>query len=521
MKSLDLRLLLSRSSSRTLVYVSFFAAFVWAAIVIANAVLLAAIIVGIIDNQQGIPKKIFALACLWIFRSVFQSRFEYWCSVKASAIKMEMRNEITGEISAFTQTSPTKLSTLLIKGLNSLDIYLGRFIPQTFFSMVLPLLVIVTIAVFDPLSAVITVVTLPLIPFFGALIGKFTADSVNKKWQSLGTLSNYFEDSVRGFVTLKIFGRSKNQSERILKMGDDYTSETMKVLRISFLSAFALELCATISVALIAVVVGLRLVDDTIAFKSALTVLILAPEVYFPLRNAAALFHASADGSEAVKEIDVIKKRELIHESGLIEVGSNFIRWQDWNCEISKQVRARLLSAELYRGDTRFIVGESGSGKSTFALKVINALLESSSNPSIGYVPQMPHFASGSIRDQFVLLKKNADDAVIIQILREVGLHMTDLSDGLETLIGGAGENSSDLSGGQIRKIAVARALFQRPDFIIADEPTADLDTESARLVMLALRKRSTEGAITLFITHDLSLVQNQEKTLQMMRVDV
>jgi ABC-type transport system involved in cytochrome bd biosynthesis fused ATPase/permease subunit len=133
----------------------------------------------------------------------------------------------------------------------------------------------------------------------------------------------------------------------------------------------------------------------------------------------------------------------------------------------------------------------------------------------------MPHFASGSIRDQFVLLKKNADDAVIIQILREVGLHMTDLSDGLETLIGGAGENSSDLSGGQIRKIAVARALFQRPDFIIADEPTADLDTESARLVMLALRKRSTEGAITLFITHDLSLVQNQEKTLQMMRVDV
>ena len=521
MKSLDLRLLLSRSSSRTLVYVSFFAAFVWAAIVIANAVLLAAIIVGIIDNQQGMPKKIFALACLWIFRSVFQSRFEYWCSVKASAIKMEMRNEITGEISAFTQTSPTKLSTLLIKGLNSLDVYLGRFIPQTFFSMVLPLLVIVTIAVFDPLSAVITVVTLPLIPFFGALIGKFTADSVNKKWQSLGTLSNYFEDSLRGFVTLKVFGRSKNQSERILKMGDDYTSETMKVLRISFLSAFALELCATISVALIAVVVGLRLVDDTIAFKSALTVLILAPEVYFPLRNAAALFHASADGAQAVKEIDALKKRELIHNSGEIKVGKDFLGWQEWNCEISEFVRARLSPAELHRGDTLFIVGESGSGKSTFALKVINSLLESSINPTIGYIPQIPHLASGNIRDQFVLLKKNADDAVIIQMLREVGLHMTDLSDGLETLIGGAGENSSDLSGGQIRKIAVARALFQRPDFIIADEPTADLDTESARLVMLALRKRSAEGAITLFITHDLSLVQNQEKTLQMMRVDV
>ena len=191
MKSLDLRLLLSRRSSRTLVYVSFFAAFVWAAIVIANALLLASIIVGIINDQQGIPTKIFALACLWIFRSIFQSRFEYWCSIKASEIKTDMRIEITGDIAAFTQTSPTILSTLLIKGLNSLDIYLGRFIPQTFFSMVLPLLVITTVSVLDPLSAVIAVVTLPLIPFFGALIGRYTADSVDKKWQSLGTLSNY------------------------------------------------------------------------------------------------------------------------------------------------------------------------------------------------------------------------------------------------------------------------------------------------------------------------------------------
>lgn len=520
MKSLDLRLLLSRRSSRTLVYISFFAAFVWAAIVIANAILLATIIVGIIEDQTGIPEKILALACLWIFRSVFQSRFEYWCSVKASAIKEEMRNEITSDISAFNQTSPTKLSTLLTKGLNSLDIYLGRFIPQTFFSMVLPLLVIVTIAVFDPLSAVIAVLTLPLIPFFGALIGKFTADSVNKKWQSLGTLSNYFEDSLRGFVTLKIFGRSKNQSQRIQKMGDDYTSETMKVLRISFLSAFALELCATISVALIAVVVGLRLVDDTIAFKSALTVLILAPEVYFPLRNAAALFHASADGAEAVKEIDVIKNREPIHESGEIEVSADFIRWQEWNCEISEHVRAHLSPAQISRGNLLFIVGESGSGKSTFALRVINSLLESSLNPSIGYIPQIPHLAPGNIREQFVLLKKSADDAAIIHILKEVGLHMADLSDGLETLIGGAGENTSKLSGGQIRKIAVARALFQSPNFIIADEPTADLDIESARLIMSALRKRSTDGAIALFITHDLSLVEDQERTLQMKRVD-
>lgn len=165
-------------------------------------------------------------------------------------------------------------------------------------------------------------------------------------------------------------------------------------------------------------------------------------------------------------------------------------------------------------------MGESGSGKSTFALRVINSLLESSLNPSIGYIPQIPHLAPGNIRDQFILLKKSADDAAIIQTLREVGLHMDDLSDGLETLIGGAGENTSKLSGGQIRKIAVARALFQSPSFIIADEPTADLEIESARLIMSALRKRSTDGAVALFITHDLSLVEDQERTLQMKRVN-
>lgn len=520
MKSLDLRLLLSRRSSRTLVYVSFFAAFGWAAIVITNSILLATIIVGIISEQPGISEKIIALGILWIIRSVFQSQFEYWCSVKACVIKEEMRNEITREISTFSQATPTRLSTLLIKGLNSLDIYLGRFIPQTFFSMILPLLVIITIAIFDPMSAVIAVVTLPLIPFFGALIGKFTADSVNKKWQSLGTLSNYFEDSLRGFVTLKIFGRSKNQSQRIQKMGDEYTRETMKVLRISFLSAFALELCATISVALIAVAVGLRLVDDTISFKSALTVLILAPEVYFPLRNAAALFHASADGAETVKEIGIIKTHEPVDQSYLIDVGADFIRWQEWNYEISQHVRAHLAPAEICRGDSLFVVGQSGSGKSTFALQVINSLFESTYNPSIGYIPQNPHLAPGNIREQFVLLNKSAKDSAIIQSLGEVGLYMTDLSDGLETLIGGAGENTSELSGGQIRKIAVARALFINPDFIIADEPTADLDTESAELVMSVLRKKRAEGAIALFITHDLSLLKDEERTIQMKRVE-
>ena len=137
---------------------------------------------------------------------------------------------------------PSVITTLLVKGLNSLDIYLGRFLPQLFFAMVVPVGVIITILILDPLSALIAVLTLPLIPVFGALIGRYTSDSVAKKWKTLGSLSSYFEDSLRGFITLKVFGRHETQSSRIEEMGDKYTRETMKVLSISFLSALALEL---------------------------------------------------------------------------------------------------------------------------------------------------------------------------------------------------------------------------------------------------------------------------------------
>ncbi|MFM8329373.1 MAG: ABC transporter transmembrane domain-containing protein, partial [Actinomycetales bacterium] len=192
------------------------------------------------------------------------------------------------------------MSNLLTKALNSIDIFYGRFIPQLLFSFIAPIILILFIATRDLLSAAVAIFTLPLIPFFGALIGRYTSDAVGKKWRVLGTLSSYFEDSLNGYATLKLFGRTDGQSKRIEEMGKRYSEETMKVLRISFLSSLALELAATISVAVIAVEIGLRLVAGSIEFSNALMILILAPEIYFPLRNAAALFHASTDGTEAL-----------------------------------------------------------------------------------------------------------------------------------------------------------------------------------------------------------------------------
>ncbi len=529
MKSNNLRLLFQRGGSRRLFFVSAVGAIIWSAIIVASALVLARVIVAVINVDASAFSLISLLAALWAFRAIFQSGFEMWCSKQAVTIKREIRAEVTSALDAYAHVPPSLISTLLVKGLNSLDIYLGRFLPQLFFASVTPFVVIATMFLLDPLSGFIAVFTLPLIPIFGALIGKYTADSVNKKWRSLGSLSAYFEDSLRGFVTLKIFGRHKSQAQRIEEMGDRYTQETMTVLRISFLSALALELVATISVALIAVSVGLRLVDSKMGFITSLAVLILAPEVYFPLRNAASLFHASADGTEALEQLANLRAdKNQIPEQTTVDFSLvDSISWDQWGMHITGRSSCSIAPRTINSGDIHFIVGESGIGKSTFALNLLgirndagvvvrsqgqahalDASLKQSWFTTIGWVPQQPQLAHGSLRQQFQLISPTIEDVAITKMLARCGLHIDDLPSGLETQLGAAGESSNAASGGQIRKIAIARALISKPQVLIADEPTADLDSESADKVMKTLRGYASSGAVVICITHDLSIVK-------------
>ena len=532
MKSTNLRLLLQRGGSRRLFYASVISAVVWSALIVSSALVLARAIVAIINRDANAFSLIVILAVLWGIRSLFQSSFEKWCSTKAIEIKQEIRAEVTSNLEQYSHVPPSIISTLLVKGLNSLDIYLGRFLPQLFFASVTPFVVIATLFILDPLSGFIAVFTLPLIPVFGALIGKYTADSVSKKWRTLGSLSAYFEDSLRGFITLKIFGRHKSQSERIEEMGDRYTQETMKVLKISFLSALALELCATISVALIAVSIGLRLVNDTIGFTTSLAVLILAPEVYFPLRNAASLFHASADGTEALEKLTLMQNEKSVE---LIQQEIDFSRvdqisWNRWGLDIEGRPKLSIAAKTLNSGEIHFIVGESGVGKSTFALNLLgityqadvvvttpitqcalDGSMKSSWFKNVGWVPQLPQLASGTLRDQFQLISPTISDFEIEKVLARCGLEIDQLPDGFETTLGASGEGSNAASGGQIRKIAIARALISKPQVLIADEPTADLDSESADKIMKSLRGYATSGAIVICITHDLSILAKSD----------
>lgn len=532
MKSADLRLLLQWSSSRRLILVAISAAITWSALIVVSALWLAKVIVSAIDLDPKTPKLIIELTVIWFLRVSFNPIYEYWCSKTASQIKSEVRNSVTQQLPNYQSTSPAYLSALLVKGLNHLDIYLGRFLPQLFISVATPLVIITTIFFLDPLSALICVLTLPLIPFFGALIGRYTADSVQKKWQSLGTLSKYFEDSLRGFITLKIFGRTKSQSVRIGLMGDKYTAETMKVLKISFLSALALELAATISVAVIAVSIGLRLVDDHISFVSALGILILAPEVYFPMRNAASLFHASADGSQTLAELrqlqssantEIEQRQEDFH-------AISRITWSDWLIEIPGRAKSYLPGNSVNSGEVFFIVGDSGIGKSSFALNLIGANfsadlrvgsdqtlitpeLRSAWQSEIGWVPQLPQLAPGSIRRQFQLVSSEISDFEIIEYLESVHLKVVELPNGLDSIVGGLAEGGNSASGGQVRKVALARALASKPRVLVCDEPTADLDGQSADRVMSVLRTYAQAGAIVICITHDLSAIGATDRT--------
>lgn len=486
MNAKQLRLLLSKSSSRILLIVSVLAAIIWSSLLIISAWLISDLIISII-KAKPIENLFVKLVIVWIFRSIFLALFENWTLRKAVRIKHKYRFETTSNKVSFRAISPAVMANLLTKGLNSLDIYMGRFIPQIIFASITPIMLIILLFFTDKLSAFIAILTLPLIPFFGALIGRYTADAVNRKWRTLSSLSGYFEDSLRGFATLKIFGRNTDQAKRIKEIGDKYTSETMKVLRISFLSSFALELVATISVALIAVSIGLRLVNGHIQFKSALLILILAPEIYFPLRNAAALFHASADGAETLDQIQKLPVKNS-----------------------AEKIASDLLKSELITlgvGQRVFLVGDTGVGKTTHALKLLERYRD------IAWIPQNPKLASGSIRDQFKLINPDIDDAQIIHLLDRVGLTVIQLPNGLDSNLEAGNELISNASGGQIRKIAIARALAKNAKFIIADEPTADLDPVSAATVMNLLRNQS---AGLLVITHDLEVIRDSDIVVKM-----
>jgi thiol reductant ABC exporter CydD subunit len=414
-----------------------------------------------------------------------------------------------------------EVASAAVQGVDALEAYFARYLPQLVLAALVPVAVLAWTATVDPTSVLIMVVTLPVIPVFMALIGRATEARTRARWVALARLSNHFMDVVRGLPTLRAFNRGEAQAERIASVGERYRDTTMQVLRVSFLSGAVLELMATLATALVAVTLGIRLIGGGVTLRSALTVLMLTPELYAPLRALGAQYHASADGLAAVERIF-----ELIGSGGRAAAGAGTPpeAWGEVRLEqVTLAYPGRTgpvldrFDLRIRRGEVVSLVGRSGSGKTTVAELLLGLRRPDKGTVTVGgvdlaaldlaawrrqvaWVPQRPTMFRGTVRDNIALGDPDAPAGRVEAAARSAGADefVRDLRAGYGTRIGDGGRG---LSAGEIRRIALARAVLREAPLVILDEPTADLDDESAAVVAAAVRALGRERAV-LVIEH-------------------
>ena len=411
---------------------------------------------------------------------------------------------------------------MLTDGLEQVDAYVARYIPQILYAIMIPLIMGIAIVDTLPIIGIILIVTVPLIPFFMILIGK-QADRLNKEqWERMSFLSGHFLDVLQGITTLKLFGRAKDQIKVIGRLSEEFKDSTLRVLRVAFLSALVLELVSTISTALIAVYLGLTLLDGEIPFFSAFFILLLAPEFYTPFRQLGAAFHTGMAGKTSI-----LKYEEFMNRQPSLPVGGQSklqgpiqaieIKDLTFTYEDSEN-GVQHISLEAKRNSPIMLVGESGAGKSTIA-HIIGGFLTAPKGTvaidgldvcdidvewwrqQITYVSQHPHIMKGTLRD-VLSFGMNVSDEEIIAACKEVQLLdvINRQQEGLDTVIG---EGGLGLSGGERQRVALARAFLRKGQVLILDEVTAHLDVKTESIISSAIQ-RLMENKIVIIIGHRL-----------------
>jgi ATP-binding cassette subfamily C protein CydCD len=389
------------------------------------------------------------------------------------------------------------VSVLATRGVASAEPYLTRYVPAFALAGVLPVLTLVAIASQDQLSAVIVGCTLPLVPVFGALVGLATRDRADEQWRAMASLSSHFLDVVRGLPTLVVHRRATAQSRTIAQITDRYREAALRTLRLAFASSAVLELVATLSVALVAVVVGVRLASGGLDLHTALVVLLLAPEAYWPLRRVGAEFHAAAEGVatfEAVDELDspAPAPAGAYAGTGGLVVDALTVRYPGRSVPALND-----LSLRIPDHGVTVVTGPSGCGKTTL-LSAIAGLVPAESGSvtrggqpvhgeswrsQIAWLPQRPVFVAGTIADNLRLAAPLAQDEDLLLALRRVALEerVLSLGDGLDTDLD---EDGANLSAGERARLALARIVLADRPWVLLDEPTAHLDDLTERVIV-------------------------------------
>ncbi|MFB7581230.1 thiol reductant ABC exporter subunit CydD [Streptomyces hydrogenans] len=541
MKPIDPRLLRYAWATRFFLVAVVVLGLAGAALVIAQAMLIAEIVVGAFQkglSVSDLTTPLLLLAGVAVARGLVSWLTELAAHRASAAVKSELRGRLLDRATALGPgwlggQRTGSLIALATRGVDALDDYFARYLPQLGLAVVVPLAVLARIVTEDWVSAAIIVVTLPLIPVFMILIGWYTQARMDRQWKLLSRLSGHFLDVVAGLPTLKVFGRAKAQAASIRAITADYRRATMRTLRIAFLSSFALELLSTLSVALVAVTIGMRLVHGTLDLYTGLVILVLAPEAYLPLRQVGAQFHAAAEGLAAAEEIFEVLETP-VRGGGTRAVPAD-VRLELDRVTVRHPGRAEpsldAASLTVEPGETVALVGPSGAGKSTL-LDVVLGFTEPETGGAvrvggvdlaeldlaawrerIAWVPQRPYLFAGTIAENVRLARPEAGDDQVRAALREAGADsfVDALPEGAATVLG---EDGAGLSAGQRQRLALARAFLADRPLLLLDEPTAALDGETEAGIVDAVR-RLAHGRTVLLVVHRPALLAVADRVVR------
>lgn len=491
---------------------------------IAGAVMLAHVLAGIVTDPSArtlthwTPPLLILLG-VWIIRVLAQWAQARLSQREATAVIADLNRRLLTDVSSLPPreilAKRGEAAVLLTRGLDGLRPYYTRYLPAVVQAAVLTPAAVATMAFYDLQAGVIVLIALPLVPLFMALIGLVTAERSAASLAAMTTLQSRLLDLVSGIPTLRALGRADGPEYRIAELSAAHRRSTMATLRITFLSSLVLELLATLGVALVAVSVGLRLVFGDIELAAGLTALLLAPEVFWPLRRVGAEFHAAQDGKAAAAKADELLSVRATARHGTRRPVVDSIHLVDVSVAGRSGSAPRGLSAEIEPGTVTVLTGPNGSGKSTALHGILGLVVPTSGQVLIGgadisevdlqawwdriaWLPQRPALVPGTVRQNLELLGpiSDLDTACRRSCFDEV---LATLPDGLDTVLG---RDGAGLSLGQRQRLGLARALGAGRPVLLLDEPTAHLDDLLEAVVLQSIRDEARKGATVVVVGH-------------------